>query len=319
MKNTGIHHVSVLSSNAEEAFHFYHNILGMKLVMKTVNQDDSTMYHLFFGDETGASGTEFTVFEMKKFRQQQFGTDAIERTMFLVRNEEALKFWAERLEKYEVCHYEIETYNENKILRFEDNDGQKLGFVYRDYELKDTNPYVAKDIPAEYAIIGIGDIYLRLRYVEPTQQILENYFGFQFQRKVFQQNSNITILEFLNNRFYHEVHLIEDRKNKKQELGVGGIHHVAFGVEEREDLEELVKILDNRNITHSDIIDRDFMYSIYFREPNHTLFEVATPLREPRNNFPLQEGDFRLIPLYLPPFFEEKREEIERNLAHVIY
>lgn len=87
MNITGIHHVSVLSSNVENSFYFYHHILGMKLIMKTVNQDDTTMYHLFFGDEVGQAGTEFTVFEMKNFRKQVFGTDAIERTMFLVKNE----------------------------------------------------------------------------------------------------------------------------------------------------------------------------------------------------------------------------------------
>lgn len=84
MKNTGIHHVSVLGSDIRKSYNFYHNILGLKLILKTVNQDDSNMYHLFFGDETGREGTEFTVFEMKGARGNKFGTNAIERTMFLV-------------------------------------------------------------------------------------------------------------------------------------------------------------------------------------------------------------------------------------------
>lgn len=318
MNNTGIHHVSVLSSNAENSFYFYHHILGMKLIMKTVNQDDTTMYHLFFGDEVGQAGTEFTVFEMKNFRKQVFGTDAIERTMFLVKNEEALYFWEKRLEQFNVCHYGIETYNDKKILRFEDEDGQRLGFVYRDYPLLNMQPYVADDIPEEYAILGLGDVYLRVRYVEATQQLLESFFGFSVYNKSFEQNSNITMMTFLENPFHHEVHLIEDRKNPKQILGVGGIHHLAFGVKSKVDLENLVKKLENRNITHSGIINRDFMNSIYFREPNHTLFEVATPLVEPRTYFPQQNLPFKEIELYLPTFLEKKREEIERNVNYVL-
>lgn len=105
MNNTGLHHISVLSSNAERAFYFYHHILGLKLILKTVNQDDPNIYHLFFGDETGRGGTEFTVFEMKGAKENRFGTNAIERTMFLVRSEKSLYFWEKRFDDFNVCHY----------------------------------------------------------------------------------------------------------------------------------------------------------------------------------------------------------------------
>lgn len=114
------------------------------------------------------------------------------------------------------------------------------------------------------------------------------------------------MMSFLENSFHHEVHLIKDCKNPKQILGVGGIHHLAFGVKLKVDLENLVKKLENRNITYLGIINRDFMNSIYFREPNHTLFEVATPLVEPRTYFPQQNISFKEIELYLPTFFRSK-------------
>lgn len=311
-----LHHVSVLSSNAERAFYFYHHILRLKLILKTVNQDDPNMYHLFFGDETGRGGTEFTVFEMKGMKENRFGTNAIERTMFLVRSEKSLYFWEKRFDDFNVCHYGIETYNGQKILRFEDEDGQRLGLVYRKGELREMEPFVAEDIPEEHAVLGIGDIHLRVRYTEPTQKILENNYGFEKYDEITVNNLKVSLFRFKNSPFKHEIHIIEDKASEIQRLGVGGIHHIAFGVESVEDLKVLQKELEDKNVQNSGIIDREFIVSSYFREPNFNLFETATPLNKEKESFPEQGKQFHEIPLFLPEFLENRREEIERNVNY---
>lgn len=311
MKNTGLHHVSVLSSNAECAYQFYTKILGMKLTLKTVNQDDVAMYHLFFGDEEGRIGTEFTVFEMKGTPLNQFGTNAIERTLFLVQSEEALDFWKARFEKFGVLHYGIEEYNGRIILRFEDEDGQRLGLVYReDVDWEKMKPHVAVDIPVEFAIAGIAGVELRVRYPKATARLLMDTFGFVFAGETAFYGRRVEIYQFNGEIFPHEVHLIEDKDSPIQRLGVGGIHHVAFGVESVNDLQELVEDLNDRNKVHSGIVNREFMASSYFREANYNLFEVATPFLETK----VIEADadtFEDIPLFLPDFLENRRTEIE--------
>ena len=317
MKNTGLHHVSALSGDIRKAYYFYHNILGMKLILKTVNQDDQNMYHLFFGDDTGRGGTEFTVFEMKGTRNKKFGTNSIERTMFLLPSEEAIHFWEKRLTEYNVLHYGIEIYNGKKILRFEDEDGQNLGFVYREnIDLSKMNPYNAPDIPEKYSILGIGDIYIRVRYTEATEKIIENYFGFSKYNEIVENNRKISLFRFDGSPFRHEIHIIEDRKAPLQELGVGGIHHISFGVEDISDLKILQEKLEYRNFQNSGIVDREFITSSYFREANDNLFEVATPLLKDRKEFPEQNKDFDEIPLFLPEFLEKDRKEIEVNVNY---
>ncbi len=317
MKNTGLHHVSVLSSDVKKAYGFYHSILGLKLILKTVSQDDPNMYHLFFGDETGRGGTEFTIFEMKNYKYKKFGTNSIERTMFLVPTEESIYYWENRLNKYNVLNYGIEIYNDKKILRFEDEDGQNLGFVYKDnINLDKMNPYVADDIPKEHSILGIGDIYLRVRYTEPTQKIIEEFFGFVKYNEIIKNNLKISLFKFYDNDFKHEIHIIEDKNSSLEDLGIGGVHHISFGVETIEDLEYLQQKLEEKNFVNSNIVDREFIISSYFREANNILFEVATPLSKDKKEFPLQNQNFDEITLYLPKFLEKNRKEIEFNVNY---
>ncbi|MBF0715466.1 VOC family protein [Gemelliphila palaticanis] len=316
MKNTGIHHISTLIGDIRTSYNFYHNILGMKLILKTVNQDDSTMYHLFFGDETGRAGTEFTIFEMKNYPENKFGTNAIERTYFLVKSEESIKYWEERLESFDVCHYGIEEYNGKKILRFEDSDGMKLGFVYKDTDMKEMDPYVHPDINPEHAILGIGEVHFRVRYTEPTEQILTNFFEFEKYNEIVDNDFKVSLLKIKDNPFGHEIHIIEDKKSQTSFNGVGGIHHIAFGVESIEDLELLQQKLDDKNFTSSGIVDREFIKSSYFRDPNFLLFEVATPLTKEKKDLPEQNKPFDEIPLFLPDFLEHDRQVIETNVDY---
>lgn len=315
MKTTGIHHVSVLSTSVEKAYNFYHKLLGLKHSMKTVNQDDPLMWHLFFGDDLGREGTEFTVFQMNNSPINQFGTNAIERTYFLVPSVASLTFWIERFEQFNICHYGLEQYGNRTILRFEDEDGQRLGLVYHaNINLDDMKPFNHPEIPIEHAILGIGEVHLRVRYHKATERQLIHFFGFEkigtieaMDRKVFQYRH-------ANNPFQHEIHLIEDQTSPIQRLGTGGIHHLAFGVGEIGDLQHLELELEELGIFHSGIKNRDFMHSSYYREPNYNLFEIATPLTQKTEKTPEQFAQFSDIPIFLPDFLENRRQEIERQL-----
>ncbi|HFI0161996.1 TPA: VOC family protein [Streptococcus suis] len=132
MNNTGIHHISSLVGNIHQAYHFYHHILGLKLTWKTVNQEDSSMYHLFFGDEEGRFGTEYTIFDMPNHPSHRNGTNRLERTVFLVKDLEALEFWQKRLTEFEVENEGIQAFGNGHILNFQDEDGQLLGLTYHE-------------------------------------------------------------------------------------------------------------------------------------------------------------------------------------------
>lgn len=315
MKTTGIHHVSVLATSAEKAYYFYHQVLGMKHSLKTVNQDDPLMWHLFFGDDLGREGTEFTVFQMNHSPENHFGTNAIERTYFLVPSEDSLQFWIERFDQYNVCHYGIEQYGNRTILRFEDEDGQRLGLVYHDnVNQEEMRPFSHPEIPREHAIVGIGEVHLRVRYHKATERQLVNFFGFEKIATIEAMDRKVIQYRHKNNPFQHEIHLIEDQTSPIQRLGTGGIHHLAFGVGSIADLQQLELELEEYGIFHSGIKNRDFMHSSYYREPNYNLFEIATPLSTKKEKTPEQFANFSDIPIFLPDFLENRRTEIERHL-----
>lgn len=313
MKNTGIHHVSVLVRSAEKAYDFYTNILGLKMFLKTVNQDDSTMYHLFFGDQEAREGTEFTVFEMSHFRDNQFGTNAIERVMFLVPSVESLYFWQERLEKMGVLHYGIETFRNQEILRFEDFDGMKLGLmVAKDASIAKGTPH--PEIPDEHLIFGMGAVFLRVRYLEASLDMLTTRLGFTQEEPIDYFNHTLIPLH-IHNLWQHEIYLIEDKDNKRERLGVGGMHHIAFGVDNEATLAAFAQYLDEENIHHSGIVNREFFQSLYYREPNSILYEIATPPIDRVPYLQTPQATFDEYELILPSFLEDQRATIERDLA----
>lgn len=309
-----IHHVSVINREVEQTFHFYRDILGLDLLMKTVNQDDNDMYHLFFSDTQGRPGTEFTIFQMQTGRAKQFGTNAIERTVFAVPSEEALSFWEQRLNDSGLFNCEIENYNDSKILRFEDYDGVQLGLV----PLTDTrNAFYGKateEVSAENAILGIHSVHLRVRYPKATSDLLEQYYDLQPVKMMRDNDLDITVLGKEQSLLDQEIHLIEDKKNPLEIEGIGSTHHVALSVKNKAELEALEDKVGERNFPNSGIKNREFFYSFYFREPNNLLFETATEeitlQKEPYEGLAFDE-----IPLYLPSFLEPRRNFIEQNLS----
>lgn len=309
----GIHHVSVLSSDAQKAYDFYHDILGLNLTMKTVNQEETSMYHLFFGDDIGQEGTEFTVFEMKDFQTNQFGTNAIERVMFSVKEEESLSFWQKRFETWGVTHYGVENYHHYQMLRFEDFDGQRLGLVVQS-DVKNEHAASHPDIPNNHLIQGIAFVYLRLRYPSATGHFLETYFDFEKVAAYHLLHLPVTVYRPKDYPVTHELHLIEDKVSPLEIIGTGGIHHLALGIDNIASLNRLKRELSDRAIMQSEIKEREFFTSIYLRDPNQILFEVATPPTlnyQEKNNVGVKWSEQALV---LPEFLENQRQAIEKKL-----
>ncbi|MBF8970382.1 MULTISPECIES: VOC family protein [unclassified Streptococcus] len=307
-----IHHISVLASDAAEAYQFYHGILGLSLHLKTVNQDDPTMYHLFFSDETGREGTEFTVFETKTFPKHQSGTNALERTVFWVANQESLIFWKTRLNQAGVSTEWARLWNQEALF-FSDPDGQKLALVYPEKLTWQVYPPKNPSIDPSNAILGLAGVVIRVQNQQTVTELLTRVFGFEeapFFDAELMGDSRLDA----DSIFPQHVWIVEDKEQAPQQLGRGGIHHLALGVGSLEELKQTASDLSAKGILHSRIVNRDFMHSLYFKEWHGMVLEVATPISEKLvMDYDTMES-FHHLPLYLPDFLEPNRMIIEEGL-----
>lgn len=316
MTSPFIHHVSVMNRDHEQSFHFYHKLLGLDFLLKTVNQDDLEMYHLFFGDTTGRPGTEFSVFEVKNGNDKTFGTNSLERTVFAVPSEESITFWHERLEGAGVFTCDIEQYDGRSILRFEDQDGVQLAVMA--VPQRDGEAYYGRetdDIPLQHAIYGIHAFHSRVRYSAASVRSLQQLFNVEVARTFVDQQNTVTVVRLKGDTLFdQELHFIEDRHRALEVSGVGAVQHIALNATSYNHLLELEDGLLAKNMYNSGIKDREFFQSIYYREPNSLLIEIATEY----TNFtkePIDMSDFDAIPLMLPEFLEKRRGWIESKLT----
>ncbi|GEK33824.1 VOC family protein [Kurthia sibirica] len=309
-----IHHVSVINRDSKASFEFYHTLLGLDFLLKTVNQDDLEMYHLFFGDTTGRPGTEFSVFEMKSGTQKKYGTNSLERTIFAVPSEESLLFWEKRLRQADVFNCEIEEYHNTKILRFEDADGVLLGLQPVAKEITEKYyPLISDEIPEDHAIFGIQAVHCRVRYSKASTQSFKEIFDLEVIDIFEDQHHTVTVLSKADALFGQQLHLVEDRLRNLEEMGSGAIQHIALNATNENQLLAIEKKILRKNFHYSGIKNREFFKSLYYREPNSLLIEVATE----QTNFTKQSltsTNFDELPLFLPPFLESRRSFIESKL-----
>lgn len=248
---------------------------------------------------------------MKSGIDRVFGTNGIDRTVFAVPSRESLDFWEERLKQADIFNCEIEAYGDSHILRFEDFDGIQLGLTPAKEISHDVFSRQTADIAHEHAIMGIDSIHLRVRYPQATANLLNEFFGLEVIR---QESPATTVLSKPNALFQQEIHLIEDKKSPLEEMGIGGTHHIALAVKDKQELEQILEKVTERNYLNSGIKNREFFHSLYFRDPNNILIEVAT--EESTLDKPVYQlsDDFSELALYLPSFLERMRESIESRL-----
>ncbi|MGG3625250.1 ring-cleaving dioxygenase [Bacillus gobiensis] len=309
MELKGIHHVSALTAKARENVDFYTKVLGLRLVKKTVNQDDTSVYHLFYGDEKGNPGTELTFFEIPMIAKKHEGTNSISATSLRVPNDRAIAYWKQRFEELNIEHEEIANQAGRFTLAFKDFEGQRLILVSDENNegVQGGIPWKKAQVPAEYGIVGLGPVKLTVQNAKATIGILTELLGFRIKGN----EQDIVVLETGEGGTGAEIHVEEKTDFPPERQGRGSVHHVAFRVDNEEELHEWIKRIREAKIPNSGFVDRFYFRSLYFREPNGILFELATD----GPGFDSDEDIEHLgESLALPPFLEPKREEIEAKL-----
>lgn len=312
---TGLHHVSSITARAAENVDFYTRVLGLRLVKKTVNQDDPSSYHLFYGDERGNPGTEVTFFDIPHAAPLHPGVNSISRIDLRVTGQETLVWWQERLDEFGVEHNPLTTEAGRGVLAFRDLEGQRLALIDdSNAPLPGGTPWALSTTPATHGIRGLGSVTLTVRAAEPTIQVLSDLMGFS-QTGSYPATSgperDILVFSTGAGGPGTEVHLDTRPDLPPERLGRGGVHHVAFRVPTAEEHLAWLERLQSAGVRNSGLVDRYYFKSIYFREPNHILFELATD----GPGFATDEDEAHLGErLALPPFLEPHRAQIESGL-----
>jgi len=317
MQLNGLHHVTAVSAKIAQNVDFYTNILGMRLVKKSVNQDDVSAYHLFYADKLGSPGTDMTFFDWPNIGKEVRGTDSIVGTTFRVAGQDALLFWADRLRELGVLQEEITTFAGRELLPFEDSEGQRLYLVDDGDAPFEGEIWHHPDIPDEFALRGFYSAILSIPSFENLLPILDEILHFQVTARATWLDGVTPAIIFqsvLGNGPGAEIWVLQEPEKGPARLGAGGVHHVAFRVPNEEAEREWRSHLVESGLHVTNIIDRFWFRSIYFRVSNGILFEIATD----GPGFAIDEDlDALGEKLVLPPFLEARREEIEAGLIPI--
>jgi glyoxalase family protein len=311
MQLTGIHHLTAVSADAPGNRAFYTGPLGMRLVKKTVNQDDVSAYHLFYADKNASPGSDITFFDWPVARERR-GTHSITRTGLRVAGEDSLAWWKERLAQAGVQAGEILERDGRAVLDFEDPEGQRLSLV-DDGGAGEAHPWERSPVPAAHQIRGLGPITMSVPDLGPTDMVLTMVMNMRKTRDYPVPGSNkerVHVYEMGQGGPAAELHVAVQPDLPPAHPGAGSVHHVAFRTPDGE-YEGWADRLVKMRIPNSGKVDRYYFRSLYFREPNGILFEIATDGPGFATDEPADRLGERLA---LPPFLEPRRAEIEANL-----
>jgi len=304
MKLLGLHHVTAITADAARNHHYYTQVLGLRLVKKTVNQDDVSAYHLFYADGAGTPGTDLTFFDWPVGPEGR-GSNSIVRTGLRVGSASSLEWWRERLGG----SARISERDGKPVLDFEDPEGQRLSLIV------DAEPPAAiwerSSVPPEHQIRGLGPVVLGVRKPASTDRILRELLGFERVRTYASPGGETEVYRCgRTDGAAREIHVVADPHSSPARQGAGGVHHLALRTT-MSDYESWALRLAEAGIPNSGPVDRFWFRSLYFRDPNGILFELATD--EP--GFATDEAADKLgETLSLPPFLEPRRRDIESGL-----
>lgn len=310
-KLKGIHHVTAITSSAEKIYEFFTYTLGVRLVKKTVNQDDIQTYHLFFADDKGSPGTDMTFFDFPGIPKGKHGTNEIYKTSFRVPTDAALAYWEKRFNRLNVKHTGIQEQFGKKTLSFTDFDEQQYQLISdeRNSGVPTGSPWKKGPIPDEFAITGLGPIVVRVSYFDYFKQVSEQVLGFIEIDK----EGSLHVFEMGDGGNGAEVWVEHNTVLPPSRQGYGTIHHAAFRVNNREELEAWDKSIRSFRIGTSGYVERYYFGSLYTRVSPDILFELATDGPGFMGDEPYETLGEKLS---LPPYFEEQRKEIEGLVRH---
>jgi glyoxalase family protein len=312
MDLTGIHHLTAVSADISGNYRFYTRVLGMRLVKRSVNQDDVSAYHLFYADAVGTPGTDVTFFDWAVPPERR-GTHSISRTSLRVTGVPALEWWRSRFDELGVHHGDIQERDGRATLDFEDPEGQRLSLI--DDGGAGDPPVAYKDspVPPEYQIRGLGPIHLSVPVLAPTADLVTRVLNMRAVREytISGERATTAVFEMGDGGPHAELHVAIEPWLPVVSPGAGGVHHVAFRTPTTQAYHDWSKRLDELQIPNSGKVDRYYFRSLYLREPNGILFEIATD----GPGFAVDEDPATLGDhIALPPFLEPRRESIVSRL-----
>ncbi len=269
-KILGLHHITAIADNAQRNYNFYTKVLGLRLVKKTVNFDDPGTYHFYYGDEAGGAGTILTFFPWEGIGQGYIGSGMATNIGYSV-PEDSLDFWVERFKQYNVKQENINQRFGEQYISFQDPDGLKLDLIVP-ATVDNRKGWETKDVKADVATKGFHSITLTVKNVSPTATILTDIFGY----KLLKQDGNR--YRFTTDAIENAsiVDIIEAANLAHGKGAAGTNHHVAFRVKDDNILMEFREKIAGKGLSITPKIDRDYFFSLYFREPGGVLFELAT-------------------------------------------
>lgn len=305
MKLHGLHHVTAITARARDNHDFYTRTLGMRLVKKTVNQDDVSAYHLFYADGDGTPGTDLTFFDWPAAPERR-GTRSVTRTGLRVGSVATLEWWRDRLGLQDP----VTERNERPVLDFEDPEGQRLSFVV------DAEPAAAvwerSSVPAGHQIRGLGPLLLSVPTFEPTDRVFREILHLENTGTYPMDGRDVHVYRIgASAGAARELHLRVDPETPPARQGAGGVHHLALRTK-LADYQAWARHLAASGMPNSGPVDRYWFRSLYFREPNGILIEIATDEPGFTADEPLEALGSALS---LPPFLEPRRKQIESGLV----
>jgi glyoxalase family protein len=303
----GIHHVTAMTNNAMRNYEFMTDILGMRLVKKTVNQDDIQTYHTFFADDVGSPGTDMTFFDFPNNPRGSRGTNTITRTGLRVPNDAALEYYQARFDEFGVKHEGIQDLFGKKVLPFEEEDGQRYQLFSDENNegVAPGTPWKNGPVPEDKAIYGLGPIEITVSYYDDFKKVLVDIYGME----VTLEKDDVTLLDVGEGGNGGQVILRKDQGVEGRQ-GYGEVHHVSFRVEDHEAIEEWENKYRTMGIGNSGLVDRFYFEALYARI-GHILIEISTDGPGFMGDEPYETLGESLA---LPPFLEPKRDVIEAQV-----
>lgn len=315
----GIHHVTAITGNPQRNMKFYVDNLGLRLVKLTVNQDDPTSYHLYYGDELGRPGTILTFFNWPNIPEGHRGTSEVAATSFLI-PEDSISYWTNRFKNKQIQFRGPDNRFENEqVISFNDPDGLELELVAHKSSMeRETKVWKEGPIPVEHAIRGFYSVTLSERGYEYTASVLTDELGFVPTHKD-------------GSRFRYEIPSRESAGKEdidgasivdvmclpytqQANIGIGSVHHVAYRTPSDEQQQALRQSIVKAGLNATPVIDRFYFHSVYFQEPGGILFEIATNPPGFTIDEKAEELGSRLV---LPPWLEPDRKSLEKILPKV--
>ncbi len=304
----GIHHITAIAGNAKRNFEFYTKVLGLRLVKKTVNFDDPETYHLYYGDKNGTPGTILTFFPWDNIMTGRRGSRQVTEIGYSV-PEGSLDFWLKRFDQHNVTYNKVAEKFGEPYLTFLDPDGLKLELIVP----KNTDlrlPWETDEVKGEHATRGFHNVTITSNKIQPTADILTEVFGYRLLEQHVNRYRFVT--DTVENAAI--VDLVEVPGEHVGHVAGGSVHHVAFRVKDENVLMQYREKIEKLGLHITDKIDRNYFYSLYFREPGGVLFELATD----NPGFAADESVEELgSHLKLPAQYEQYRSRLEETLPEL--